>query len=233
MVAGKMRNKSKEPVTRSDRRRSATQPLNLTTSRTYETGVRQLFWGNKAEWSLSLYDIERKNVYAAAAGVTLNIAGKEDAKGVEIAAAIRPTAAWKLWGNFAYVDARYADYDFTGGSFSGNTPPNVPRVVANAGASYRFETIWPVELGLSARHVGNRFNSDANTVIMDAYTVADAYAYVDIPKSFFPDVNETRITFRVRNLTDKRYAIWGDPFYPSQILLGAPRTYELAAAFKW
>jgi iron complex outermembrane recepter protein len=205
----------------------------LTTSRTYETGVKQLFWGNKAEWSLSLYDIERKNVYAAAAGMTLNIAGKEDAKGVEIAAAIRPTTAWKFWGNFAYVDARYADYDFTGGSFSGNTPPNVPQVVANVGASYRFETTWPVELGLSARHVGNRFNSDDNTTIMDAYTVADAYAYVDIPKSFFPAVNETRITFRVRNLTNKQYAVWGDPFYPDQILLGALRTYELAAAFKW
>jgi iron complex outermembrane receptor protein len=104
---------------------------------------------------------------------------------------------------------------------------------ANAGASYRFETTWPVELGLSARHVGNRFNSDDNTVIMDAYTVADAYAYVDIPKSYFPAVNETRITFRVRNLTNKQYAVWGDPFYPDQILLGAPRTYELAAAFKW
>jgi iron complex outermembrane receptor protein len=212
---------------------AANQPLNLTTSRTYETGVKQLFWGNKAEWSLSLYDIERKNVYAAAGGMTLNVAGEEDAKGVEVAAAIRPTTAWKLWGNFAYVDARYEDYNFVGGSFSGNTPPNVPRVVANAGASYRFETTWPVELGVSARHVGNRFNSDDNTVIMDAYTVADAYAYVDIPKSYFPAVNETRITFRVRNLTNKLYAVWGDPFYPDQILLGAPRTYELAAAFKW
>jgi hypothetical protein len=28
-------------------------------------------------------------------------------------------------------------------------------------------------------------------------------------------------------------AVWGDPSYPDQILLGAPRTYELAAAFKW
>jgi iron complex outermembrane recepter protein len=212
---------------------AANQPLNLTTSRTYETGVKQLFWGNKAEWTLSLYDIERKNVYAAAGGMTLNIAGQEDAKGVEIAAAIRPTTAWKFWGNFAYVDARYEDYNFVGGSFSGNTPPNVPQVIANAGASYRFETTWPVELGLSARYVGNRFNSDDNTVIMDAYTVADAYAYVDIPKSYFPAVNETRITFRARNLTNKQYAVWGDPFYPDQILLGAPRTYELAAAFKW
>jgi iron complex outermembrane recepter protein len=211
----------------------ATQPLNLTTSQTAETGVKQLFWDKKAEWSLSIFDIQRQNVYAAAGGMTLNIAGQENSKGVEIAAAVRPTTAWKFWGNFAYVDARYADYEFTGGSFSGNTPPNVPSIVANAGASYRFDTRLPVELGMSARYVGNRFNSDANTVIMDAYTVADAYVFVDIPKYFFPAVDHTRLTFRVRNLFDRRYAIWGDPFYPDQILLGAPRTYEVAAAFKW
>ena len=212
---------------------NANQPLNLTTSRTYETGVKQLLWDNKAEWSLSLFDIQRKNVYAAAGGMTLNLAGQQNSKGVEIAGAIKPTAAWKFWGNFAFVNARYADYDFTGGSFSGNTPPNVPSVVANAGASYRFDTRLPVELGMSARYVGNRYNSDDNTTIMDAYTVADAYIFVDIPKYFFPAVDQTRVTFRVRNLFDRRYAIWGDPFYPDQILLGAPRTYELAAAFKW
>ena len=211
----------------------ALQPLDLTTSRTYETGVKQLFWDNRAEWSFSAFDIERRNVYAAAGGMTLNIAGRQLSRGVEIAAAIRPTTAWKFWGNFAYVDARYADYDFTGGSFSGNTPPNVPRIVANAGASYRFATALPVELGASVRHVGNRFNTDANTVTLDAYTVADAYVFVDIPKQVFGSVDQTRLTFRVRNLTDKRYAVWGDPFYPDQILLGTPRTYEVSAAFKW
>ena len=212
---------------------AGTQPLNLTTSQTYETGVKQFLWGDKAEWSLSLFDIDRQNVYAAAGGMTLNIAGQENAKGVEIDGAIRPTTAWKLWGNFAFVNARYADYDFDGGSFSGNTPPNVPAVVANAGASYRFDTRLPVEIGMSARYVGSRYNSDANTVIMDAYTVADAYVFVDIPKYFFPAVDQTRVTFRVRNLFNREYAVWGDPFYPDQILLGASRTYELAAAFKW
>lgn len=211
----------------------ALQKLDLTTSRIYETGVKQLFWDNKAEWSFSAFDILRKNVYAAAGGMTLNIAGQQQSRGVEIAAAIRPTEAWKFWGNFAYVDARYADYVFVGGSFSGNTPPNVPRIVANAGASYRFATAVPVEFGASVRHVGNRFNTDANTVTLDAYTVADAYVFVDIPKSVFEAVDQTRLTFRVRNLTDRKYAIWGDPFYPDQILLGAPRTYEVSAAFKW
>ncbi|WP_295850809.1 TonB-dependent receptor [Tardiphaga sp.] len=211
----------------------ALQPLDLTTSRTYETGVKQLFWGNRAEWSFSAFDIERKNVYAAQGGQTLSLAGRQDSQGVEIALAVRPTEAWKLWGNFAYVEARYADYNFVGGSFSGNTPPNAPRIVGNAGASYRFATALPVEIGASLRHVGDRFNTDANMVTLKAYTVADVFAFVDIPKIYFPAVAETRIAFRVRNLADTRYAIWGDPFYPDQILLGAPRTYEVSANFKW
>ncbi|MGY0574889.1 TonB-dependent receptor [Bradyrhizobium sp. RDM12] len=210
-----------------------TQPLDLTTARTYETGIKHVLWDNRAEWSFSAYDIVRKNVYAAAGGMQLNIAGRQESKGVELAGSIRPIEPLRLWGNIAYVDARYADYDFAGGSFSGNTPPNVPRIVANAGASWRFFTPWPVEVGITGRHVGDRYNSDANTVTMNAYTVGDVYAFVDIPKTVFNAVDQARLTFRVRNFTDKRYAIWGDPFYPDQILLGAPRTYEISAAFKW
>jgi iron complex outermembrane receptor protein len=210
-----------------------TQPLDLTTARTYETGVKHLFWDNRAEWSFSAYDILRKNVYAAAGGQALNIAGRQESKGVELAVSVRPIEPLRLWGNIAYVDARYADFNFVGGSFSGNTPPNVPRVVANAGASHRFFTPWPVEFGITGRHVGDRYNTDANVVTMKAYTVADVYAFVDIPKTVFNAVDQARLTFRVRNIADKRYAIWGDPFYPDQILLGAPRTYEISAAFKW
>ncbi|SFH70748.1 TonB-dependent receptor [Bradyrhizobium sp. Gha] len=210
-----------------------TQNLDLTTARTYETGVKHVLWDNKAEWSFSTYDILRKNVYAAAGGMTLNIAGRQESKGVELAGSIRPIEPLRLWGSVAYVDARYADYDFAGGSFSGNTPPNVPRIVANAGASWRFATSLPVELGIVGRHVGDHYNSDANTVTMNAYTVGDVYAFVDVPKTVFNAVDQARLTFRVRNFTDRRYAIWGDPFYPDQVLLGAPRTYEIAAAFKW
>lgn len=210
-----------------------TQPLDLTTARTYETGVKHVLWDNRAEWSFSAYDIVRKNVYAAAGGMQLNIAGRQESKGVELAGSIRPIEPLRLWGNIGYVDARYADYNFAGGSFSGNTPPNVPRIVANAGASWRFFTPWPVEVGITGRHVGDRYNTDANTVTMNAYTVGDVYAFVDIPKTVFNAVDQARLTFRVRNFTDKRYAIWGDPFYPDQILLGAPRTYEISAAFKW
>ncbi len=37
--------------------------LALTSAQIYETGVKQLFWDNKAEWTFAAYDITRRNVY--------------------------------------------------------------------------------------------------------------------------------------------------------------------------
>ncbi|WP_315780108.1 MULTISPECIES: TonB-dependent receptor [unclassified Bradyrhizobium] len=215
-----------------------TQNLTLSDSRSYETGVKQLAWNGRAEWTFSAFDIERNNVYSAQAGQQLNLAGKVKSQGIEIAAAVRPTPESKLWGNVAYVRARYADYDLAdgSGSFSGNTPPNIPAVIVNGGASYRFLNPgwWPVELGFSVRHVGDRWSTDANTVKLLAYTTADLFAFVDLPKvPLFATATSTRLAFRVRNVTDKRYAAWSDPFYPDQIFLGAPRTYEVEASFKF
>jgi iron complex outermembrane recepter protein len=42
-----------------------------------------------------------------------------------------------------------------------------------------------------------------------------------------------RITFRVRNLTNALYAQYADPGLNDSVLLGAPRTFELAASAKW
>lgn len=215
-----------------------TTPLLLTTSRTYETGVKLLSADKRAEATLSAFDIERKNVYVPESGILFNVAGKMASKGVEIAAAVNPVAGLKLWGNVAFVQSRFIDFTYVDGngdfqSYSGKTPPNVPNFIANAGASYRFDTKLPVEIGGLVRHVGDRFNFQDNLVTMDAYTIFDAYAFVDIPKAYFPGVDQTRISFRVRNLTNKLYAAWGDPGYTDQIILGAPRSYEVAASFKW
>lgn len=213
-------------------------PLLLTTSRTYETGVKLQSADKRAEATFSAFDIERKNVYVPESGIVFNVAGKIASKGVEIAAAVNPVGGLKLWGNVAFVQSRFIDFNYVDGngdfqSYSGKTPPNVPNFVANAGASYRFDTKLPVEIGGLVRHVGDRFNFQDNLVTMNAYTIFDAFAFVDIPKAYFPGVERTRISFRVKNLTNKLYAAWGDPGYTDQIILGAPRSYEVAASFRW
>jgi iron complex outermembrane receptor protein len=42
-----------------------------------------------------------------------------------------------------------------------------------------------------------------------------------------------RVGLRVRNVTNAVYAAFSDPGYPDQVLLGAPRTFELSASAKW
>lgn len=61
------------------------------------------------------------------------------------------------------------------------------------------------------------------------------YTFVDIPGVDFgrPEINNMRLSFRVRNLTNRIYAAFSDPRLSDQVLLGEPRTYEVAAHFKW
>jgi iron complex outermembrane recepter protein len=210
--------------------------LALTSSRIYETGVKQLLWGGKAEWTLSLYDIARQNVYVQVNDTQSTLAGEVLSKGVELAAAVKPVDNVKIWGNVAVTSAHYGNFNFDGSSWTGNTPSNVAPLIINAGASYRFnDWRWPVEIGGSVRHVGNRYLFEDDATTMLAYTTADVYAFVDIPGRDLPwqGVNTMRVTFRVRNVTNAVYAAWSDPGYPDQVYLGAPRTFEIAASTKW
>ena len=208
--------------------------LQLTSSRIYETGAKQLFWDGRAEWTFAVYNIQRRNVYEQIAPDLFALAGEVETKGIEAAAAVRPIEGLKIWGNIALTQARFVNFDFE--NFTGNTPADVAPVIVNAGASYRFDRWrWPVEIGTSLRYVGNRYVFDDDATTMLAYTTADAYTFVDIPGRDLarPELDKLRVTFRVRNLTNRVYAVWSDPGYPNQILLGAPRTYEIAASAKW
>jgi iron complex outermembrane receptor protein len=212
------------------------QTLALTSAKIYETGVKHLFWDNRAEWNLAAYDITRSNVYVQVTNTTADLAGEIHTKGVELSGAVRPIDDLKLWGNVAYTQAQYVNVVLNGVNVNGNTPSNIAPVIVNAGASYRISKWrWPVEFGASIRHVGNRYLYEDDATTMLAYTTADVFAFVDIPGRDLPwqGLDTMRVTFRVRNLTNAVYAAWSDPAYPDQVLLGAPRTFELSASAKW
>jgi iron complex outermembrane recepter protein len=210
--------------------------LELTSSRIYETGVKQLFWNGKAEWTFAAYDILRNNVYVQINDTTSALAGAVRTKGLEISGAVTPIENVKVWANAAVTQSRYENFFVNEMDVSGNTPSNVAPLIINAGASYRFNNWrWPVEFGGSVRYVGNRYLFEDDLTTMDAYTTADLYAFVDIPKRDLPwqGVDSMRVRFRVRNITNAVYAQWSDPGLPDQVLLGAPRTFELSASAKW
>jgi iron complex outermembrane recepter protein len=208
--------------------------LQLTSARLYEAGVKQLFWDNRAEWTFAAYDITRRNVYVALNPREVTLAGEIDTKGIEFNVAVRPIDGLKVWGNIALTDAKYKNFDV----WTGNTPSNVAPLILNAGASYRFAndwTRWPVEIGGSVRHVGRRFLFEDDLTRMEPYTIADVFAFVDIPGRDIgtPDLKDVRVAFRVRNIANTVYAAWSDPGYQDQFYLGAPRTFEVATSFRW
>jgi iron complex outermembrane receptor protein len=213
----------------------ATSSLELTEARTYEAGVKHLFWNNRAEWAFSVFDITRRNVLVQLNNTTFALAGEIATQGVEFSAAVRPLDGLKVWGNFAVLDTKYKNFDFAG--FTGNTPSNVAPLIVNAGASYRWDTAWrwPVEVGGSVRHVGRRFVFEDNLTAMEPYTTADVFAFIDIPGRDLgsPALQNARVAFRIRNIADAIYAAYSDPGYQDQIYLGAPRTYEVATSFRW
>ena len=97
------------------------------------------------------------------------LAGEVHSQGVELAGAVRPIENLKLWGNVAFTQSQFGDFDI----WTGNTVPNVAPVIINTGASYRFDSWrWPVEVGGSLRHVGQRFVSQDNLTAMLPYTTA-------------------------------------------------------------
>jgi iron complex outermembrane recepter protein len=211
---------------------SPANSLDLTSSRIYEAGAKAVSADKRAEATIAVYDIERRNVFVALTNQITTEAGLVHTRGVELAGAVRPIEPLKLWANVAFTESQFGEFDI----WTGNAFPNVAPVIVNAGASYRFDSWrWPVEFGGSLRHVGQRFVSQDNLTAMLPYTTGDLYAFVDIPGRdlAWQGLEKVRVTFRVRNVTNALYAQFSDAGLNDSVLLGAPRTFELGASARW
>lgn len=201
----------------------AAENFDLATGAQWEVGLKQSLWNQRAEWTMAYFDIFRKNILTQTSLLAAENVGRQTSRGFELSAAVRPTDAWRIQGNLTVLSAEFADFSEQAGnnlvSHDGNRPPNVPQTVANLWSQYRIPFAIPFDLGAAFRYVGPRFADNANAVRLHSYTTADMW--VSIPYKQFT------LTIRGRNLADKTYAIWADPFYPSQVLLGAPRTMEV------
>lgn len=201
--------------------------LDLTTAKQAEIGLKQSFWGNRAEWTAAVYDIVKKNVFVPDPAMPTNrlAVGRQSSQGIELSLGLRPNDRWQFDANVATVHARYDDYT-TGNppiSRDGNTPPFVPKWVANLGVRYSPVAQWT--FGAWARHVAEVYMDDANTTKLPSYTTLDLSVDYKLDK-------RTDLGFRVRNATDELYAHWGYNG-TSQALIADPRTYELSLRMRF
>lgn len=187
-----------------------------------EIGFKQSALGGQFDYTVSVYKIELSNILSRDTTLPALVVntGSQSSSGIELAAAWRATKQFSVSGNYALVDAKFDSLLEAGGvSRSGNTPPNVANRVANLWVDYKFGNL-PVKVGMGLNHTGDAFTSNANTTKINGRTTADAYANWDLKSGM--------VSVRVRNLTDELYATWSGSSAANQVMIAAPRSFEVS-----
>jgi len=186
----------------------------------FEVGLKALMHDAKIETTLALFDIKKESVSEQLAQpVTEN---EQTAHGLEFAMRANITAQFRMGGNMAYTQAKYAAYydENTGTDASNNTPVNVPEKMASLWGSSNNLFNLPLEVGAGLNYVSARFANTSNTVTLQSYTLLNLFASYSH--------NDFRLALHIRNVSDEVYAPWSDIFYPEQVIIAPPRTLELS-----
>ncbi len=215
-----------DPVTSMISLNLANADFKLSKGKQVEVGLKQKLDNGLGEWTAALYRIDKDDIVTrdpnnAALAVQ---GGSQFSQGVELAGALMPWKNWRFEGNITRLQAEFSELTERVGavavSRAGNVPLNVPELAANLWSHYR---IGAVQTSLGLRHVGKRFSNNANSLTMDAYTVADASVAWQMS-------HQTTLRLLARNLADKVYAT---STYNNQFILAEPRRFELVAEVKF
>ena len=189
--------------------------VKLSTSRMLELGTKLGFWDNRGNATLSLYQINRKNIAITDPDNRLRtrLVGEQQARGLETQVGLQLTKAWSLQGNFSYTDAEYKKYtNGSGESLAGKTPVNIPKSITNLWTTYALTDNLNVSATL--RHVSKIYGNETNTRWWPAYTVGDVSAEYHLSPRM-------QLTARMENVADKVYA---REVQTDMVLLNPPRT---------
>lgn len=202
---------------------NASQNFDLSSSSQEEIGLKSVLPHGVGEATLALYSIKRSNILTQTAVDVVSNIGSQKSKGVEFSTTLRPVTHLQVSFNTAYTHAIYGYFLDTGSgtSYTGNHPPNVPVLTSNLWAETQRIGRLPLDFGGGFRFVGERFADNANRNKLLNYTVLDLYGNYHFGERYV-------FTVRGRNLLDKAYAQWADTTYPTELNLGAPRSFELS-----
>lgn len=204
---------------------SASNLQSLTHSRQGEVGAKGVFFDGRINFTLAVYDIDRRNILVATSNNSVANAGSERSRGVEWSSDFKIDDHLKISANAAYTHARYGVFvdPNSGIDASGNKVPDVPGWTANVWAQYSRVLDTPVDAGLGLRYISSRAGDFANTLTLDSYTLVNTYL------TYHVNANVS-VTGRINNLFNKSYISWTDVNYPTEVILGRPRFYSLEVA---
>jgi len=198
----------------------------LSSSHQIEAGVKGRTPGGIADLVLSVYDIKRSHLLVQTSQETQATAD-QTSKGIEVSGDVKILPNWTVSANASYTDSVYTAFTdpSTGSSYTNVQPANIPRFTGNLWTSVRHIGGLPLEIGGGVRYLSNRPGNTANTLILDKYALVNGYASYEVKPGVL-------VTGRVNNLFNKAYAQWADIYYPSEVILGQPRYWEIGVYFK-
>ena len=149
-------------------------------------------------------------------------------RGVELSGDIKLTRNWSVSGNAAYTDAFYGVFidTNTGVDASGHQPADIPRWTANLWTSVRNIANVPLEIGGGARYVGRRFANTQNSIALEGYALFDFYGSYKL-------TDKLLATVRINNAFNRAYVQWADVYYPTEVMLGSPRSFSVSLVGKF
>lgn len=202
---------------------NAGENFGLSSSRQFEGGVKADLLHGRGSLTAAAYDIKRRNILTLVGTDTLSNIGSQRSRGFELSGQFKATGNWTLIASGAYVDAEYGNFvdPNYGIDATGNIPANVPKWVGNFWTTVRNAGGLPLEIGGGVKYVGKRMGNSANTLRLNAYATGIVYATVEVS----PNIS---LTGRVNNVWNEKFVQWADIYYPSQVILGEPRRFEIS-----
>lgn len=175
--------------------------FDLTTGEGFEAGLKARWMDGRLQAAFAVFDLSQQDIPSTdpnnpARSIQI---GEIESRGFEGSLILNAIENVTVEANVAFVDAEYARFVEFGAARTGSTPPNVPEVVANVFADWRFAPDWSA--GVAVRAVDGIFANTSNTVRFPGYTLVDA----DVRWRVTPDVHLSVIG---RNLGDEDYAAW-------------------------
>lgn len=199
----------------------------LSNSHQIEVGIKARTPDNIADVTLSAYDIKKSNMLVQTS-VETQASANQTSKGLELTTNFKLTRYWTISANGAYTDSVYTAFSdpSSGDTFSNVQPANIPRWTGNFWTSVRQIANLPLEIGGGVRYIGKRPGNTDNSLQLDSYALVNGYVSYQLKPGMLA-------TVRVNNAFNKAYAQWADIYYPSEIMLGQPRYWELALYAKF
>lgn len=172
-------------------------------AKSWEVGLKWDMPG-KTTGTLALFDIRKNNVLVSQYNDVTKLtdwrtSGAARSRGVELDISGSIAPRWDVIASYAYLDARSTDDPL----YEGNRLWNVAQHTASLGLVYKAGEIagGQLRLGVTARYVGTRPGDSANSFMLPAYTVANAFASYDTRIAG----RNVQFQLNINNLFDRTY----------------------------